>query len=418
MLRSMGLAVLSWVVAWQVCLADWTEFRGPGCQGIGKTEQIDHVPLSWSTTQNVRWRAALPGNGWSSPIAVGSQIYVTTATPLQANDPKSDIDLSLLIIDARTGNLIHDAKLFRQSGTNSPGIHKKNSHASPTPIYRDQRIYVHFGHQGTACVTTQGEIVWKNDGLDYPPVHGNGGSPVLADDLLIFSCDGGEASEVIALDTYTGNVRWRTKRDVEATKKFSFSTPLLINPDGRKQLIIPGSNVVQSLNPTNGKEHWRLRYDGFSVIPRPIFTEGLVFVCTGYSTPSLLAIRPDGSGDVTDSHLVWKANVSIPNTPSLVSHDGQVTMVSDKGIALSLDAKTGREIWKARIGGNFSASPLLVGDRIYLLSEEGDCTVIAAAPEHRELARSKMSERSLASLSMIGNDLLLRTADALYRIGL
>ncbi len=417
MLRSYIVGLWVVIVGLTPAFADWPEFRGPLGQGSATSKQIAHVPLKWSATENVRWRTPLAGNGWSSPIVVGERIYLTTAAALDSNDPKSDLDLSLLIVDVRTGEMIKDVKLFRQSGANAPGIHKKNSHASPTPICRDERIYVHFGHQGTACVSTAGDIIWKNDGLDYPPVHGNGGSPIVVDDLLIFSCDGGEAGEVIALDTYTGNVRWRTPRDVEATKKFSFSTPLLINPDGRRQLIIPGSNVVQSLDPATGKEHWRVRYDGFSVVPRPIFSEGLVFVCTGYSTPSLLAIRPDGSGDVTQSHLVWKTNLSVPNTPSLVAHDGQVTMVSDKGIAVSLEAKTGKEIWKARIGGNFSSSPLLVGDRIYLLSEEGECTVIAAAREFRELSKNKMSERTLASLAMVENDLLLRTADALYRIG-
>ncbi len=176
---------------------------------------------------------------------------------------------------------------------------------------------------------------------------------------------------------------------------------------------------MQSLNPDDGSEYWRVRYTGYSVIPKPIFHHGLVFVSTSYDRPSLLAIDPTGSGDVTDTHVRWtvSANAAIPHTPSLVALDGKVAMVSDKGIAACFDGATGKELWKERIGGNFSASPLLVGSQMHLLSEEGDYTVLDIAGQPQTVSQTKLGERALASPAVIDGDLILRTDKALVRIG-
>lgn len=393
---------------------DWPEFRGPNGQGMYTAKDL---PLHWSKMEGVKWRTELPGNGWSSPIVVKGIVYLTAAVPANEKaEEKPDLDLMLMLIDVESGKLLKSVKIFTQSGAKSPGIHAKNSHASPTPIVDEDRLYLHFGHQGTACTDLQGKILWSNQELSYPPVHGNGGSPVVAGKLLIFSRDGADISEVTALYKLTGKVAWKRERDVVADKKFSFCTPLVIEAAGRKQLILPGSNVVQSLAPETGEEIWRLTYDGYSVIPRPIYADGLVFICTGYNRPSLLAIDPTGKGDVTSTHLKWKSDANVPHTPSLVARDGRVYMVSDKGIASCVDSATGTEVWKERIGGNFSASPLLVGDRLYLLSEEGDATILGIADKPKELAKNKLTERCLASPAIVGNDLLIRSAEALYRI--
>ncbi len=394
---------------------DWPEFRGPNGQGIYGAREL---PLKWSKSEAVKWRTELPGNGWSSPIVVRGTIYLTAAVPVN-NKPagdNQDLDLTLMMIDVESGKLLKSVTLFTQSGAKAPGIHSKNSHASPTPIFEEGRLYLHFGHQGTACTDLQGKMLWSNQELGYPPVHGNGGSPVVVGKLLIFSRDGADISQVTALDKLTGKVVWKRERDVEADRRFSFCTPLVIEAAGRKQLILPGSNVVQSLVPETGEEIWRLTYDGYSVIPRPIYSDGLVFICTGYNRPSLLAIDPTGTGDVTATHLRWKCDANVPHTPSLVARSGQILMVSDKGIASGVDVATGQELWKERIGGNFSASPLLVGDRIYLLSEEGDTTILQLGEPPLELAKNKLGERCLASPAIVGNDLLIRSADALYRI--
>jgi outer membrane protein assembly factor BamB len=241
---------------------------------------------------------------------------------------------------------------------------------------------------------------------------------VIVGSLLIFSRDGQDISEVTALDKATGKIVWQTPRNVETPKRFSFCTPLALELQGQTQLILPGSDVVQSLDPQTGREIWRVRYEGYSVIPKPIYHAGLVFISTSYDRPSLLAIDPTGSGDVTESHVRWRASsAAIPHTPSLVALDGQVAMISDKGIAAGYDVVSGQELWKERIGGNYSASPLLVGTHMHLLSEEGEYTVLDIAGKPTELAKSKLGERTLASPAVIHGDLILRSDKALYRIG-
>jgi outer membrane protein assembly factor BamB len=412
---SCGLAACIWQSLPAATLrADWPEFRGPNKQGIVESRRL---PVEWSATANVRWRTELPGEGWSSPIVVGEQIFLTAAVPGTEGSSQDAYRLSALILDATSGELKREVKLFEQPSS-APRIHQKNSHASPTPVFDGEHVYVHFGHQGTACINQAGDVLWRNDSLGYPPVHGNGGSPVVFEDLLIFSRDGADIAEVVALDKRTGELRWRTPRDVAATRQFSFCTPLVLEIDGRTQLIFPGSNVVQSLDPRSGKEHWRVTYEGYSVIPRPIYESGLVFICTGYDRAKLLAIDPTGAGDVTNTHLKWQVGTAVPFTPSLIGDKGRVFMISDNGIASCLNAMTGEERWKERIGGNFSASPLLVGDLLYMLSEDGVATALRVSGDApQRVAQNKMEERSLASFALVDNDLLLRSAKALYRIG-
>lgn len=422
-----ALALLTLTIG--TALADWNQFRGPS--GNGTVDVA--IPTTWSETENVLWQTEIPGQGWSSPIVVGQEIFLTAAIPIPAHQSPStlpaskaspsgtslptDYDLCLLKLDASTGQQLQRVSLFTEHGADAPKIHQKNSHASPTPIFDGQHIFVHFGHLGTACVDRDGTVLWRNDSLAYPPVHGNGGSPVVVEQLLIFSRDGKDISEVTALDKRTGNIAWQRPRNVETAKRFSFCTPLVLEAGGQTQIILPGSNVVQSLNPANGEELWRVRYEGYSVIPKPIYEAGLVFISTSYDRPKLLAIDPTGTGDVTDTHVRWTASsANIPHTPSLVALDGRVLMISDKGIAAAYQASSGTELWKERIGGNYSASPLLSGSRVYFLSEDGVCSVLDVADLPQEIAKNKLNARTLASPAVIGNDLLIRTEKSLLRI--
>jgi len=392
---------------------EWIAFRGPGGDGHAS---VSGLPTEWSDSKNVVWRHSVPGQGWSSPVVSQGTIYLTAAVPSDA--AASDFSLRLLAFSGATGELLHDVAVFEQRGEAAPKIHKKNSHASPTPLIHGNRIYVHFGHQGTACVDTDGKILWRNRSLAYKPVHGNGGSPILVDDALIFSCDGGSDPFIVALDADTGAVRWKTDRQTDADRKFSFSTPTLITVNGRRQVISPGSNVVCAFDPVDGTEIWRLRYDGYSVIPKPVFAHGLVFVCTGYNRPSLLAIRPDGAGDVTDTHLAWKTDRGVPHTSSLLVVDDELYMVSDGGVASCLDAKTGAVHWSERVGGAFSASPLYADGLIYLLDEDGKATVLKASTQFEVVATNAIGQRTLASFGVAGKSLLLRSDQQLYRIEL
>ncbi len=393
--------------------ADWPQFRGPTGQGIFAGGKL---PLHWSSTRNVVWKQALPGRGWSSPIVWAGRIYLTTAIPGE-NVAGKDQSLRTLCLDAGTGKISWAREVFRQLGAKAPRIHTKNSHASPTPLTDGQRLYVHFGHQGTACLDFEGKILWQKTDLAYRPVHGNGGSPILVDDALVYSCDGGDQQFLVALEGRTGKVLWQTPRNSPAVKKFSFSTPLSITVKGRRQIVSPGSDVVCAYDGQTGREIWRVRYDGYSVVPRPVFGQGLVFVCTGYESPSLLAIRPEGQGDVTDSHVAWTTRKAVPHNASPLLVGAELYLVSDFGVASCRDAKTGKIHWQERLGGDFAASPLFACGRVYFQSEEGECVVVKADQQFVELARNTLDERTLASFAAVDDTLFIRTGKHLYRIG-
>jgi outer membrane protein assembly factor BamB len=391
--------------------ADWTEFRGPTGQGLVTRGEL---PTTWGKDKNIAWKQAIPGKGWSSPIVAGGRVYLTTAVPVKDSN---DLSLEALCLDAANGAILWEKEVFRQDGKKSPPIHAKNSHASPTALICGERLFVHFGHQGTACLNLKGEVIWKNTSLPYAPVHGNGGSPILVDDLLVFNCDGGDQRFVAALDVADGKVRWKTDRTVETDRNFSFGTPLLVEVNGRKQIISPGSGGVTAYDPANGKEIWWVRYSGYSVIPRPVYGHGLVLVCTGYDRPSLLAIRADGKGDVTNTHVVWKTNKAVPHAPSPLLVGEELYTVSDSGQACCRDARTGQVHWQERLGGSYSASPLWAGGKLYFQSEQGNTAVVRAAKQFSLVAKNALGERSLASPAAADGALFIRTDQHLYRIG-
>jgi outer membrane protein assembly factor BamB len=391
---------------------DWPEFRGPTGQGL----YSGHLPTEWGTGLNVTWKQPIPGNGWSSPVVSGGRVYLTTAVPADAGSGK-DQSLQALCLDAATGKVLWQKEVFHQDGAKAAPIHGKNSHASPTPLITGDQLFVHFGHAGTACLDTPtGNVLWQNTSLRYQPVHGNGGSPVIADSALIFSVDGADQRFVVSLDCGTGKVRWKTDRDAPVGKKFSFGTPLLITVNGQKQVISPGSNVVSAYDPPTGKEVWRVRYTGYSVIPRPVYGHGLLFLSTGFDTPVLLAVRPDGSGDVTDTHVAWRMRKNAPLTPSPLLVGDELYTLSDAGVLSCLDARTGRVHYQQRLGGTYSASPLFADGKIYVQSEDGVGTVVRAGREFEELAHNALDERSLASYAAADGALFIRTAKYLYRI--
>jgi outer membrane protein assembly factor BamB len=392
--------------------ADWNQFRGPAQDGHADSAKL---PTEWDKTKNVTWRKELPGEGWSSPAVAGEKIYLTAAVPGPA---KGDHSLRLLCLDAKTGEMTWDKEVFKEDGAKAPPIHPKNSHASPTALIDGDRVFVHFGHLGTACLSAKdGKILWTQQTLSYTPTHGAGGSPILVGDKLIFSIDGDEKQMVVALDSKTGTVAWKTPRNLKPSQPFSFSTPLLITVDGKEQVISAGSGVVMAVEPQTGKEIWRVKYgSGYSVVPQPVYGNGLLYVCSGYNTPSILAIKPDGKGDVTSTHVAWTVKKGAPRnaTPLLVG--GDLFMADDGGQITCLDAKTGTERWSDRGGKAFSASPIFAGGLVYFLAEDGLATVLKPGESFDVVATNKMGERTLASYGVDGNALLLRTNKALYRI--
>jgi outer membrane protein assembly factor BamB len=399
-----------WQLATVASAADWPQFRGPTGMGLVTSNRL---PLRWSADENIKWKVPVPGSGWSSPIVVGDRIYLTSAVPVA--DSK-DLKLVALALSAADGSVVWETEVFRQDGEKAPDIHKKNSHASPTPLVENNRLYVHFGHQGTACLDLQGQVLWRNDELHYPPNHGNGGSPIVVGDLLVFSCDGSEDPFVAALDKASGKVRWRTPRSVDHPKKFSFSTPTAIEVGWQTQIISAGSGQVCAYDPADGKEIWQARYEGYSVVPKPLYGHGLIFVGSGFESPELLAIRTDGRGDVTDTHVVWKEKKGAPNTPSPLLVGDELFVISDAGIASCFDARTGKLHWRNRIGGKFSASPLHADGKIYLQSEDGVGTILRADKNFEVLATNSLDELTLASPAAVDGTLYLRSESKLYRI--
>ncbi|MCB1230274.1 MAG: PQQ-binding-like beta-propeller repeat protein [Verrucomicrobiae bacterium] len=388
---------------------NWTEFRGPGGQGHSTAT---HLPTEWSDRDNVAWETDVPGAGWSSPVVVDGRIYLTSAV-----ENGGGLSLRALAFNAADGQSLWDVEVFP---VNEPTrIHKKNSPASPTPIFEDGKLYVHFGHDGTACLdASSGSVIWKQESLHYAPVHGNGGSPIIVGDKLIFSIDAASDPFVVALDKKTGQVIWKTPRNVEVKRTFSFSTPLAIEVNGKTQVVSPGSGAVISYDPETGAEIWRCDYDeGYSVVPRPVYAHGLVYVCSGFNQAKLYAIRSDGQGDVTESHVAWVYSKTVPKESSPIVVDDLLYFNDDKGVATCLDAKTGDVQWQERLApGGYSASPIYADGHLYFQNGEGVATVIRPGRKFDKVAENEIGEPGLASYGVADGALFLRTESKLFRI--
>ena len=383
---------------------DWPQFRGPTGQGESSERNL---PGEWNETTNVVWKTAVPGRGWSSPVVAHGRVWLTTATA-----EGRDSALRLVAYSLDSGQEALNVEVFRLR--NATLLNDKNSHASPTPIIDGERVYVHFGSEGTAALTIAGEIVWKAR-LRYESQHGGGGSPIVHGDLLIVSCDGFDGAFVVALDKNTGKQRWKTFRRQPWSQ--AYTTPLLIRIGDRDQLVSVGAHQTAAYDPANGKEIWRVGYgEGFSNVPRPVFGHGLVFITTGFQQPALLAVRPDGTGDVTRSHVSWTLQRAAPLTPSPVLFGDELYIVNDAGIASCLDARTGKVYWVQRLSGTFSASPVVADGRIYFLNEDGVTTVIAPGQTFRLVATNPLPGPALASMAVSHGSLFVRTASHLYRI--
>ena len=389
--------------------ANWPQFRGPDGQGQADAAKL---PLTWSAGQNVAWRTELPGTGWSSPVIWGDRIWMTTAT-------ETGRSLRVLCVDKAKGKLLHDVEVFHREKPLE--IQNKNSHASPTPVLEEGRVYVSFGTMGTACLAADtAAVLWRSEELQLDHMTGPGSSPVLYQNLLVLACDGTNVQYVAALDKDTGKLAWKTPRSGELKMapdmRKAFCTPLAVEVDGRDQLVIPGAYWVYGYEPLTGKELWRVHYGGFSNTPRPVVGHGMVYVGTGFMKPELWAIRLGGQGDVSATHVAWKAAEKMPHKPSPVLVGNEIYTVSDTSTATCLDARTGETVWKERLTGNFSASPIVAGGRLYCCSEEGRTTVLAVGRAFKPLATNEVNERIMASPAVSGNALFLRTDKALWRI--
>lgn len=388
---------------------NWPQFRGPTGQGVAVGATL---PVRWSERENVVWKTPLSGAGLSSPVIWEDQVWMTTASV----DGKT---LGAVCVDRETGRLLHTVTVFQPDEVQE--IHEDNTYASPTPVIEAGHLYVHYGRYGTACVDTQSaDVLWRNEELVIEHQGGPGSSPVPFEDLLIINCDGADKQYVVALEMSSGRQRWRTVRSAPYRDnpifKRAFSTPLLVEYEGQPQLVSPGADQVHAYDPSNGKELWHVRYEGFSTVPAPASADGVVYFCTGFFDPEVQSIRLGGRGDVTGSHVHWTYGKAIPETPSPIIIDDRIYFVSDKGIATALDLVTGERKWIKRLGGNYSASPLTDGRHLYFCGEAGLTKVVALGPRLRVVATNKLSGRIKASPAVSGNALFIRTDAAIYRI--
>jgi outer membrane protein assembly factor BamB len=403
---ALGLLLMWQPVALAAQTERWPEFRGPTGQGHSTARD---VPLEWSESRNVLWKTPVQGRGWSSPVVERDRVWLTTAV-----NARRGTSLRAIAFDVETGREVVNVEVFHLG--DSDLLNFKNSHASPTPIVEGDRVYVHFGSAGTAALTTSGEIVWKTR-LSYQSQHGNGGSPVLYKDLLIVSCDGSDQAFVVALDKATGKTRWKRARRFPFDQ--AYSSPLVIRVGERDEVVSVGAYRAVAYDPDSGAEIWRVSYgDGFSNVPRPVYGHGLVYIATGFQEPSLLAVRADGAGDVTRTHVAWSTRRGVPYTPSPVLVGNELYIVSDLGVVSCLDAVSGTMHWQQRIGGNHSASPVFAAGRIYFLSEEGVTTVIAPGKTFQKLATNALDGSTLASMAVFSSSILVRTQSHLYRLGI
>ncbi len=392
-------------------LAQWPQFRGP--HGDGHVVETTPLPLEWSETLNIAFKVPVPGKGWSSPIIQDGKIWLTTAR-------EEERSLRLLAFDLTTGGLMHDVEVFRPDAWQAS--HAANSYASPTPVAEPGRVYVHFGAYGTAAFDSErAELLWKIDDLVLEHEVGPGSSPILYRHLLIFNCDGTDHRFVVALDKKTGKEVWRSARslsldDSKGPHRKAFSTPLVVTYQNRDQLVSPAASQVSSYDPLTGEELWRVRYEGYSNVPRPVAGFGMVFVNTGYMKPHLLAIHLGGQGDVTDSRVVWDYYWQVAAQPSPLLIGPRLYMVNDWGNATWIDAHSGEDLWRHRLRGKYTASPIYAAGRIYNFSQEGKSVILEAGDTVKILATNQLAEGMHASPAVADGALIVRTTGHLYRI--
>lgn len=389
----------------------WPQFRGPTQEGHS---DVTGLPVKWSEVQGVKFKTPIHGEGWSSPVVWGRQVWMTTAA-------EGGHSLRAVCVDRDSGEITHDVEVFRLEKLEPKNSF--NSYASPTPVLEEGRVYVSFGTYGSACLdAATGKPVWKNQDLKLDHKEGPGSSPVLYKDFFILHCDGTDVQFVAALNKHTGTLAWKTDRTTDFGNKpgdlrKAYNIPLIITENGRDRMISVGAYRVFCYDPNDGTELWSCAIPGFSVVPRPVYADGVVYVCTGYMTPELWAIRTGGSRDVSDTHVLWKMKQGVPAKPSLLLIDGALYFVADTGIARCVDAKTGRTLWQERLEGKYTASPVYADGHIYFFSEQGLTTVMRPSREGPQVVgENELDGRFMASPAVVEKALFLRTDKALYRV--
>ncbi len=407
--------------------ADWPEFRGPRGDGHasapGDPKPLG-LPLHWSETNNIKWKTAIPFRGWSAPVVMGGQVWLTTAT-------EDGRDCFAICVDAKTGKEVFNEKVFHHDSPEPLGNGASmNSYATPSPAIEPGRVYVHFGSAGTACLDTKsGKVLWKRDDLPCRHYRGPSSSVVLFENLVILTFDGADLQYLAALDKQTGATVWKTNRSVawndetvpgpmakDGDLRKAHSTPLLVTVGGKPQLLSSGAKAAYGYDPRTGQELWRVQYPDWSGAPRPLFDNGLAFIVTGLTKKELWAVKTDGHGDVTETGVVWKLKTHIGKYASPLLVDGLIYTAAEESFVTCLEAATGQTVWTERVGGKYAASPIYADGRIYLFDQDGTTTVIKPGRALEVLATNTLAAGFMASPAVSGKALFLRTRTHLYRV--
>ena len=391
----------------------WSQFRGHYGNGIIKSTS---APINWSENTNIDWKTPIHDRGWSSPVIWNDQIWMTTAT-------KDGNKMYAICVNKLSGKIEHDIHVF---DVKSPqAITNENTYASPTPVVEEGRVYVHFGTYGTACISTKdGQILWKRRDLncDHEIGAGPASSPFIYNNFLIFNVDGRDVQYVIALNKETGETAWKTNRsvdfsDVQVNQRKAYGTPFIIPRGNTNQMVSIGAKGVYSYDPENGKELWKAEHRGWSIAPRPVYGEGLVFTMIDRDRPEMWAINPNGSGDITETHIEWKETKRMPPRASPIIIKGLLFVVDRNGYISCIEAKTGKSIWQKRMKGRFSASPILANNLIYFFNEDTVCTIIKPTRGLEIVAENKLSgDKLMATPAFDENSIYIRTEKKLTRI--
>lgn len=398
---------------------DWTHFRGSGLNGISIEK---NVPVKWDESTGIAWKVPAFGRGWSSPVVYGNQVWITSET----NNGKQ---MYALCYDFSTGKELFRIKLFEPEKVFPK--HEINTYATPTPCIEEGYAYFHFGTYGTACVNTgDGSVVWKRTDLNCEHVQGPGSSPVIYKNMLILHLEGSDMQFITALDKRTGKTIWRTDRPKELMDKLSrigkkaYITPIVINVNGRDLLISNGSAVCIAYDILTGKEVWRIVQGEDSTISMPFSENGIVFFFTSFvTTPGevqyceLMAVNPDGKGDIAETNIIWRKKFPILQLLTPVVKDGLIYLVDTQNNLQCIDAVTGNAYYKNRLQAKYNASPVYAAGKIYFPSINGETLVINEGRELNILSRNKLPGEIYATPAILRNSVLIRTSEFLIRIG-
>ena len=398
---------------------NWTHFRGSDMNGHATVET---APLNWSDSANIEWKVPVKGEGWSSPVVFGNQIWLTSATD-------DGTEFYTLCYDFETGKLLSENTIF--TCADPQRIHSTNSYATPTPCIEEDFVYVHYGTFGTACINTKTfEVAWKREDLNADHMQGPASSPIIHKNMLIVHLEGTEDPYVVALDKRTGETIWKSVRPaefydpLEPVYRKSYQTPIVIEVEGRELLISNSAFMCFAHDVNTGEVVWTIEYGYDSTVSQPLYWNGLVFVNSGWifldNKPFFTrqyAVDPTGKGDVTESHIKWMYEDEVPQIPTPVIVDGKMYMVHDRGMVTCLDAMTGKPVWKEKLPGNFNASPIYAAGNIYFFNVKGECTIIKPGDSFQKVAENSIGETVKALPVFVRDRLILRTDKNLYMIG-